>query len=573
MFDLASDVLSFCRGLDKQEGRVLSVAWQPDGNYIAVGGADSTIRKLDVKTGRCVLRITLDEFKSRSTLVWDIKFLRDSTIVSCDSLGKVQFWNSVQGTLIHSHTAHTADVLCLAVNKDENEVYSAGIDQKIVCLKRVSKKSRWLYCDKLRSHSHDVRALALASNGLLASGGVDTELLTCPTNNLNIKAVNRHHPLSDSSRFFTVATVANVLVHQSNTSLRFWQLSTQHRLKSNASATESTPVSSEDGRGDLSPHTSPSIDEVNVLDTTPSPLPHCTNGVPKNFLEIKCKEPRHILSSAVSTDAVNVALSTVDHLWIYQIDHKKLNITCVHDMSTPCFKMSFAPNGNILILATIDYGIKIVDTTNFDVENALTIQAKSKPITNFVISSDSKMVALANNSNRITVRNTFSGDIICKVPRLDPGPMLFTFTQSSDNLVMFTGSEKQLYLFNFAEKCLKAVGHIPLNRRNDGRSKLLFPNGLIQVPKRENLFALYDNDCILLARESQPQEIPEKITGKRKERSFEGQPLRFRFIASNRGGVMFVGPFGDRELVVVERSWSNALSKLPPALARNQYGT
>lgn len=574
MFDLTSDVLSFCRGLDKQEGRVLSVAWQPNGKYIAVGGADSTIRKLDVKSGRCVLRITLDEFKSRSTLVWDLKFLRDSTIVSCDSIGKVQFWSSVQGTLIHSHTAHTADVLSLAVSKEENEVYSAGIDQKIVCLQRVSEKSKWLYCDNLRAHSHDIRALALSRDGLLASGGVDTELLTCRTSNLNIKAVNRHHPLSNSSRFFSVATAANVLVHQSNMSLRFWQLSTQHRLKSSASATESSLVSSEDGRGDLSPQTSlSSIGEVNLLDTSPSPLPHCTNGVPKNFLEIKCKEPRHILSSAVSADAVNVALSTVERLWIYRIDHKSMNINCVCDMPTPCYKMSFSPNGKYFILATIDAGVKIVDTTSFDIENALAIQAKAKPITNFVVSSNSKLVALSSNSNRITVRDITSGDVMCKVPRLDPGPMLFTFSQSCDSLAVFTGAEKLLYLYNVAEKHLKVVGQVPLNRRYDGRSKLLCPNGLVQVPEREDLFAVYDNDCVVLAREAHAKEIPEKSPGKRKERSFEGHPLRIRFIASNRGAVLFVGPFGSRELVVVERAWLDAINKLPPALARKQYGT
>ncbi len=575
MFDLTSDVLSLCRGLDKQEGRVLSVAWQPGGDCIAVGGADSTIRKLSIKTGRCVLRITLDEFKARSTLVWDLKFLRDSTIVSCDSTGKVQFWNSVQGTLIHSHTAHSADVLCLAVSSEENEVYSAGVDQKIVCLKRVSDKSKWLYCDSLRAHSHDIRGLAVSGNGLLASGGVDTELLTCLTSNLNIKAVNRQHPLSDSSRFFSVATAANVLVHQSNKSLRFWQLSVQHRLESSsASATESTSVGSE-GRGDLSPETSvSSIGEVTLHDANPSPLPHCTNGVPKNFLEIKCKEPRHILSSAVSADAVCVALSTIDHLWIYRIDHKNLHVSCVRDVSTPCYKMAFSPNGEHVVLATIDDGVKIVDTANFDVENALTVHAKAKPITCFVISPNSKMVALANNSKRITICDTVSGDVLCKVPRLDPGPMLFTFSESCNNLVVFTGAEKQLYLFHVAEKHLKVVGHVPLDRKYDGRSKLLCPNGLVQVPQREDLFAVYDNDCIVLVRESHAKETPpEKSTKKRKERSFEGQPLRLRFITSNRGAVLFVAPFSGRELVVVERSWSDALDKLPPALARNQYGT
>ena len=581
MFDLSSDSISFSRGLDKQEGRVLSLAWHPDSHYMAVGGADSTIRKLDIKTGRCILRITLDEYKSRSTLVWDLKFLSNSTIVSADSLGKVQFWNSLQGTLIHSHTIHSADVLSLAVNKEEDEVYSAGVDQKIVCLKKASDKSKWLKCENVRAHSHDIRALALSNTRLIASGGVDTQLITCPTSNLDIKAINRHHPIPDSSRFFTVANSANVLVHQSSMSLRFWQLSIQHRLKSTASATESLPTSN-GGRGDQSPQTSlSSIGDVNVQESDPAPLPHCTNGVPKNFLEIRCKEPQHILSSTMSADATNVALSTVDRLWLYNINHRNLNIVCVQETQSPCYKMGFTPDGQYLVLATIDSGVKVVDTSNFDTENARTIQVKAKPhqpFTNFEVSSDSKLVALSSNTKRIVICNLESGDVMCKVPRLDPGPTLFTFTRSCDRLVLFIGAEKQLCSFNIANKHLQEVGYVALDRKYEGRFKLSSPNGLVQVPNREDVFAVYDNDCVVLVRGGGGSQTKETIKessskGKRKERSFEGPPLRLRFVTSNRGAVLFAGPFGGRELVLVERSWTDTLSKLPPALARSQYGT
>ncbi len=52
LYDVAADGLHFMRGLDKQEGRVMSLAWHPGGKFMAVGGADSIIRKVNVDTGR-----------------------------------------------------------------------------------------------------------------------------------------------------------------------------------------------------------------------------------------------------------------------------------------------------------------------------------------------------------------------------------------------------------------------------------------------------------------------------------------------------------------------------------------
>ena len=583
LVDVISNGLSFTRGLDKQEGRVLSVAWHPGGDFVAVGGADSIIRKLDVRTGHCVLRITMDEYKSRNTLVWDIKFLSDLTIVSADSLGKVQFWNSSQGTLVQSCPLHNADVLALAVSEDGTAVYSAGIDKRVICLKKVANERKWLKSGYVRVHTHDVRALALSRTGLLASGGVDTQLVTCPTNTFDFRTAIKYHPTPDSSRFFSVAPSANVLMHQGNLSLCFWQLSTQHCIKSEASSTEALPTTN-GGRLShdlLSPSTSlSSVGEVRVCEGVPAPLPHCTNGVPKNFLEIKCKGPPHILCSAVSADSVNVALSTVDQVWVYHIEHTKLSVQCVKEAQCPCFKMAFTPCGQNLVLATINNGVKTVNTSTLDFDNARTLNAKSKSkhlIINFEISSDSKLVALSSSSRRISVCSLETGEVLCKVPRMDSQPTLFTFNMSCDQLILYTGAERQLYSFHITDKHLEIIGRVTLNRKYEGRSQLTYPNGLIPVPRKRELYAVYDSDCVVLVRGPRDSEKSgsqeETSKGKRKERSFEGDPLRLRFVSASSGVVLFTGPFGGGELVLVERSWTETLSRLPPALARTQYGT
>lgn len=590
LFDITSDNLSFTRGLDRQGGRVLSIAWHPDGDSIAVGGADSTIRKLDTKSGRCILRITLDEHQAQSTLVWDLKFLSDSTIVSADSLGKVQLWNSSHGTLVHAYKLHSADVLALAVNEEENKIYSAGIDQKVICLQKVEdKRSQWLKSNQVRAHSHDVRTLALSKSGLIASGGVDTQLVTCPVNSFEINSCIKHHHCPDSSTFFSVATGSNVLVHQSSMSLKFWQLSVRHRLKSKASSTAAASTQVPNGSRESYAESSSSeglasTSNINVplgndtiADSPSASLPHCTNGVPKNFLEIKCKGPLHILSSALSPDAVNVALSTVENLWLYRIDHKKLGIQCTKQARLPAFKMAFSPDGQFLVLATIDEGVKCVNASTFDLDVARTVRDHSRgktrhTVVDFDISPDSKLIAMSTCNKRICVCSLRSGDVLAKVPRLDAHPTLFRFHPSCGELVLFTGAEKQLYTFSILDKHLNNVGCFRLDRKYDGRTKLSCPNGLVAL--KEDVFAVYDNDCIALVRSkpANPTKTGKQTDKKRKQRSFEGEPLRYQFIPS-QPLVLYVSTFGDGELVVAERSWTKILNKLPPALVRDQYGT
>lgn len=54
---------------------------------------------------------------SRECIVWSVAFLSNGTIVSSDSVGKVQFWDSEKGTLLETHPVSSSAVLCLAVSE------------------------------------------------------------------------------------------------------------------------------------------------------------------------------------------------------------------------------------------------------------------------------------------------------------------------------------------------------------------------------------------------------------------------------------------------------------------------
>ena len=604
------DALSFLRGFEGQEGRVLSLAWHPSGEHIVVGGADSTIRKYAVQSGRCLLRITLDDFKSRSTLVWDVKYLSDSTIVSADSLGKVQLWSGKHGTLIQAFHLHSADVLTLAVSEEEDEIYSSGVDAKVLCFcKARSKGSKWVKSGEIRTHTHDVRALALSSSGLLASGGVDTQLVVCPVDSFDVNSCTKYHPFPDSSRFFSVAPKANVLMLQSSSSLKFWQLSAQHRVESSCSTAQASTSSSSphlqlngdiDSEADSTTSDAPEtpqsasrnpIATVSTASQGKYPFLHCTNGMPVNFLEIKCKDPGFILSSALSLDASHVALSTVNRLWLYSVEHRSLTASCVKQANLPCYKMSFTVDGKMLILATVDQGVKIVDISDggkvdFEASRCLSIKAQSfsdvshprHPIVDFELNSDCSTIATISFCKRIHLCNLQTGEVLRKLPRFGSQPIAVSFHPSKPALVVFSGGcERDMYSYDITNDHLHLVGNLQMNRKYSGRSKLAHPNGMLALQSKTDLFAVYDNDCIILIRCKIPEtssnsKSQQTTSRKRKLKAYKGELLNYQLVLSYQL-VLFASSLTEDELVVVERPWSEVLNRLPPTLMRNRYGT
>jgi U3 small nucleolar RNA-associated protein 4 len=187
---------------------VLSLAWrlmrQQNGTYETVlfaGVADGTIRKFKVdlawdndivavKKHAPILRMTMEsKGRRQSTKVWTMKIIQDGTLISGNSLGQVQFWNSETGTLIQSifQSNLKSDVLQLAVNTDETKVFCTGVDSRVVCCERPTYKNPatdatpWTLTNAQRPHTHDVKAMTLVTSDdgrieTLATGGVDTKL-------------------------------------------------------------------------------------------------------------------------------------------------------------------------------------------------------------------------------------------------------------------------------------------------------------------------------------------------------------------------------------------------------------
>ncbi|KAM1464197.1 hypothetical protein ACFXTO_043889 [Malus domestica] len=173
-----TDEFVYTKSLPRVSGRVLSVTWSPDAKFIYSGSSHGMIRCWDAKLGHEIYRITvgLGGLGSGPELcIWSLLSLRCGNLVSADSTGSVQFWDSQHGTLLQAHSYHKGDVNALAAAPSHNRVFSAGSDGQVILYKlssatvgssddksssEVTKK--WIYVGLVKAHTHDVRALTVA---------------------------------------------------------------------------------------------------------------------------------------------------------------------------------------------------------------------------------------------------------------------------------------------------------------------------------------------------------------------------------------------------------------------------
>ncbi|KAJ0233271.1 WD repeat-containing protein PCN [Hirschfeldia incana] len=168
--------LTYYRSLPRVSGRALSVTWSPDGQRIFSGSSDGLIRCWDANSCQEVYRITVGlggQGSNSEICVWSLLSLRCEVLVSGDSTGTVQFWDSQHGTLSESHSNHKGDVNTLAAAPSHNRVFSAGADGQVILYKlsgstnssqdlKPSSSQKWDYIGYVKAHTHDIRALTVA---------------------------------------------------------------------------------------------------------------------------------------------------------------------------------------------------------------------------------------------------------------------------------------------------------------------------------------------------------------------------------------------------------------------------
>lgn len=178
LFNVDDNEIVYDKILDKQEGRILCCKFDHSGNIIVTGSID-TIRIWNKTTGHVIHKMSTGRVeKAKETVVWSIYVLKNMTIVSGDSRGRLTFWDGNLGSQIDSYIASKADILCVTANENEDQLFCSGIDPLVKTytytnIKRDNEKhGKWVETYKRTYHLNDVKTMACFDSCIL-TGSAD----------------------------------------------------------------------------------------------------------------------------------------------------------------------------------------------------------------------------------------------------------------------------------------------------------------------------------------------------------------------------------------------------------------
>ena len=532
----------------------MCLAWHNNGKHIVTGGADSTIHIINVPSVKFRNTITLDGYKEKTSVVWDIKFINDSLFVSANSSGKVQIWDFHTSTLQSHFSVHAGDVLTLAVRNGERTdyVFASGVDSNVLQLSRVKSavdkydtQSKWIPSGKIRPHQHDVFSIHISPHGILASGGVEGNLVITDTYLFKNTGYANNQPFPCLPQHFKLAKAGDILLFQDIRTVQLWNISpaiVEHSSVPPRTNSSSLPMCDTDSKG----------------------------SIPICLLELKNKPPHNILSSAISPDACRIAVSNAFEMWIYSFSNSKHELSLVSNCCYPSSFMLFAPNEHKLLLATTTEGIKSV--TCGKKGQSIVKDISDMAVKQFELSTDGQYLAALTKYWKIHILDLHNCTSITEVPTLPELPVTMAFNLSKPELIMSSsGNCHQIFAYDIVNHTFQCLGGLRKNNTFKPHTKLNNPLSLLTISK--TLFSMHCNDGVFLCNLHTEKKQSTMLTSTQKRLHQENSVSTQQIHSSSI--VVFVGVYYKKEqptMIFVETSRQAILQTLPPTLHRKCFG-
>ncbi|GAA0186765.1 hypothetical protein LIER_34053 [Lithospermum erythrorhizon] len=587
------DRLTYVRSMPRVSGRTLSVAWSTDASKIFSGSSDGFIRCWDAKLGHEAYRVTVGlggQGNGPELCIWSLLALRDGTLVSGDSTGSVQFWDSRLGTLLNVHSCHRGDVNALAAATSHNRVFSAGSDGQVILYKLSGNPDlsndgkmlseivkKWVYVCKVKAHTHDIRTLTItvpiceevadASSDkkemrmeklsyhkwarlgvpMLVSGGDDAKLYAYSAREFTKFAP---HDICPTPQRVPIQLVLNTVFKQNNTV--FGQ--TPLLLIQNSRHLDICTVCIKNR----------SISETGIA------------APATNLVALaKCRSSRKIICSTISSSGMFFAYSDQVKAKLFELKKSKGGKTkwsieklCLPVQLPFAHSMIFSSDSSRLMIAGQDRLIYIVDVGSSQLVHVFTPCRKDRddelppiepPITKMFTSNDGQWLAAVNCFGDVYIFDLETQRQHWFISRLDGASVAAGgFTPGNSNVLIISTSSNQMYAFDVEAKQLGewSMRHtFSLPRRYQD-----FPGEVIglsfQPSSCSSSVIAYSPRSMCAIDFGLPVEVDDDNT-KLKRKSRERKPSnRDNLVFSDyRDPVLFVGHLSKNSLLIIDKPW------------------
>ncbi|WP_414587721.1 NB-ARC domain-containing protein [Scytonema sp. PCC 10023] len=204
-------------------GGVMSVAFSPDGKFLATGHTNGEIRLRQVTDGKQVLSC-----KEHINWVTSLAFSPDgNTLASASSDYTVKLWDVATGQCLQTLQGHDNEVWSIALSPDGNTLASGSLDHTIRLWSVRTGECKRIF----QGHTNWVVSVAFSPDGqTLASGSSDDTLRLWDVSTGECKRIFQGH--SDGIRSVTFSPDGQTLASASEDhTVKLWDVNTGECLK------------------------------------------------------------------------------------------------------------------------------------------------------------------------------------------------------------------------------------------------------------------------------------------------------------------------------------------------------
>lgn len=404
IFDVSDDDVQFVKVLDRQDHRIVCCKFNYGGDCIVSGSIDA-VKVWSLRTGHVIHKMSTGRAEqNQETIVWCVEVLKDFTIITGDSRGRVTIWDGNLGTQIDWLQVSNFDIMCLTLSADENSFYCSGIEQivrkyvKIKTTKENTEIDQWIRTAKrYKLHTHDILALTVIDDQII-SAGIDGFLSISSS---DLKILEKIGPFLKHP-FAILAEEARMMLMIYPNYLELWKLATPK--EEIVERTEDETIEIDDNDEDTDTENFKSIAIANKTNF------YKMSTFPEKYLELRSKQDEMIVCASISSNGKWISYSTATSLRLFHFDIQAskpqlIRVKNIPNEFTNCSLMTFSQDSNTLVTLT-GSTCTLFDLSSGMIENRQTIEIGDyhKDLIHLLsISNCSKYLVFASLCNNVSI--------------------------------------------------------------------------------------------------------------------------------------------------------------------------